>query len=358
MTRDARVVWSMRSSQIGISFPTRGYAKQGIRIAERLLERQAPYPELDSRRPARLAFVGQETYFGYCALSRPTSDVVPAFIDFRSGADPGPMLAALRSFEPDVVLTFRPEVFPEGCFQDLPAVIIGYLTEPLPRSGAVAHPDLARRLEYLEALDASNFDRILTFDPLIAESVDPIAPVWRSLPLPVSDDYFAPATRGRRPVAALFTGRSTEHRELFLGRAKHEHDVIHVVHGITDDRLRQLLAETDVGVNLHNENYPTFENRCAVYLAAGNLLVTEPISPTHGLEPGLDYLEVTVPEELERVLYNASQQPDAYRRIRIRGRMKAEYFRASRVYPRLVRDALLDVAVFGSPRRGAAAPNR
>jgi hypothetical protein len=39
-----------------------------------------------------------------------------------------------------------------------------------------------------------------------------------------------------------------------------------------------------------------------------------------------------------------------YRRVRIRGRRKAEAFRASRVYPRLVHDLLLDLDVFGTER--------
>jgi hypothetical protein len=39
--------------------------------------------------------------------------------------------------------------------------------------------------------------------------------------------------------------------------------------------------------------------------------------------------------------------------VRVRGRRKAEQFRASRVYPRLVADLLADVRAFGSPRVAA-----
>jgi hypothetical protein len=311
-----------------------------------------PYPRFSERRPLTLAFVGQETYFDYCSLNQPTDAISPVFVDFRAGADPGPMLASLREHAPEVIVAFRAEVFPPGCFDELDAVTVGWLTEPLPRPGGPAHPDLERRLEYLSAIDPGNFDRIISFDPLIAETIDRFAPVWRSLPLPVSDEYFMPVPEQEElPVQALFTGRSTDHRELFLAHAKHEFDVIHLVHGVTGERLRRFLDETAIGINLHNEAYRTFENRCAVYLAAGNLLVTEPLSPTHGLEPHVDYLEVTMPDELHRVLFNATQQPGAYRRIRIRGRRKAEYFRASRVYPRLVSDLLLDVHTFGRGRR-------
>ena len=40
--------------------------------------------------------------------------------------------------------------------------------------------------------------------------------------------------------------------------------------------------------------------------------------------------------------------------VRVRGRRKAEQFRASRVYPRLVADLLADVRAFGS--RASASP--
>ena len=41
--------------------------------------------------------------------------------------------------------------------------------------------------------------------------------------------------------------------------------------------------------------------------------------------------------------------------VRVRGRRKAEQFRASRVYPRLIADLLADLRAFGSQRAGAAA---
>jgi hypothetical protein len=48
--------------------------------------------------------------------------------------------------------------------------------------------------------------------------------------------------------------------------------------------------------------------------------------------------------------------PGVYHRVRVRGRRKAEAFRASHVYPRLVRDLLADVATFGTER--PTAPRR
>src|SRR4051794_7602814 len=204
-------------------------------------------------RPLRLAFVGQQVYFGYTSLQRQADGVEPAFFDFRHGAEPEQMLAALRAFSPDVVFVWRPEIIPAGAFAEVDAVTVGYLSEPLPRPGSVdAHPDLVTRLDALAAVDPRNFDRIVSFDPLIVPTVEQLLPVWRSFPIPVGDHYYAPVRRPRGRPRILFTGRSTEHREAFLGPVKHHYDVIHLAHGVTDQRLVEFMGEVDVGLNLHN----------------------------------------------------------------------------------------------------------
>jgi hypothetical protein len=309
-----------------------------------------PYPAPPAGAPARIAFVGQETYFRATALTAPTPSMLPCFIDFRAGAEPQPMLEAVLSFAPDAVIVFRPEVIPEGLFAGLRVPTLGFLTEPLPRGDGEPHPDLEVRLAETRLIDRSNFDRIVSFDPLFVEAADPLAPVWRSVPLPVDDRFFAPVRLSAVPPRVVFVGRSTEHREHYLVEVKHHYDVVHMAHGVFGQRLLDLLAETDVGINLHNEPCPSFENRVCLHLAAGNLVMSEPLNPTHGLEPGIDFVEIRHPEDLLRAVRQLHLYPDLYRRVRIRGRRKAEAFRASRVYPRLLHDLLLDLEVFGTDR--------
>lgn len=298
----------------------------------------------------RIAFIGQETYFRAAALTTPTAEVLPHFVEFRSGGDPQRMMSEIERFAPDVVIVFRPETIPAGLFGSLRVPTLGFLTEPLPRGDGKPHPDLEWRLADTRLIDRSNFDRIVSFDPLFVEVADSLAPVWRSVPLPVDDRFFAPVRPSAVPPRVAFVGRSTEHREAYLVAAKHDFDLLHIAHGIFGDRLLELLRETDVAINLHNEPYPSFENRVSLHLAAANLVISEPLSPTHGLEPGIDYIEVRHPDELLRSIGQIQLYPDLHRRIRIRGRRKAEAFRASRVYPRLVHDLLLDLEVFGTDR--------
>ncbi|MDQ3741946.1 MAG: hypothetical protein M3389_13485 [Actinomycetota bacterium] len=301
----------------------------------------------------RLAFVGQREYFNYTSLQAPAGGVEPSFVHFYPEAPAEPLLRALGDIEPDVVFVWRPELIPTGAFADLDAVTVGYLTEPLPRPGGEAHADLRQRWETLQRADPSNFDRIVSFDPLVARTVDAHMRVWRSFPIPVSDTYFADVNPPNPHPRVLFTGRSTRHRERFLGPVKKDFDTVHLAHGVTDEQLLPFLSEADIGVNLHNEPYPTFENRVPAYLAAGLLVISEPLSPHHGLQPGRDLLEIQEPYDLYRLVEQAAHAPHAFDTIRRQGRRAAERWRASRVYPRFVRDLVEDVRAFG---RGRPAP--
>jgi len=67
--------------------------------------------------------------------------------------------------------------------------------------------------------------------------------------------------------------------------------------------------------------------------------------------PGTDYLEARTPYDIPRTLEELEVSPDAYWEVRVSGRLQAERFRASRVYPRVVRDLIADVAAAGGRRR-------
>jgi hypothetical protein len=319
-------------------------------------ERPAPahdgHPLTDPRtRDLRVAFVGQSVYFRQCALEQPADGLDPVFLDFRAAAPPEPLLAKLEELDPDVVLVFRPEIVPLGLFDSLRALTIGYLTEPLPRDGGVDHPDLRERMWWLEQVDAGNFDRIVSFDPLIAETAASVLPVWRSLAIPVADSLFMDVRERSDPPRLLFVGRSTEHREELLAPIKRSHPIVHIGHGLFGERLVRFLERADVQLNLHNNPYPTFENRVCIALAAGHLVISEQLSPRHELQPGVDYLEVEDPQTLLALVDELSRDPHAYAEVQAAGRRQAERFRASRVYPELVRDALADVAERGKGRR-------
>jgi hypothetical protein len=298
-----------------------------------------------------VAFVGQRTYFEACAMAAPAGGIEPCFIDFRGGANTGELLAELGAFEPDVVVVFRPEIIPAGLFATLRAPIVGFATEPLPRAGEESHDNLEWNLVELDRADRANFDRVICFDPYGWAAAAARLPAWRCMPLPVDDRLFRNVTPARRPPRVIFIGYSTMHRERYLLRAKHEFDIGHYAHGLMGEELRETLAAADVGINLHGAPWPlSFENRVLLHLASGHLVLSEPLEPAFGLEPGIDFIEVLSREELSLRLHQIHQQPDAYERVRIRGRDKADQFRASRVWPAVVRDLFADLDAFGTGR--------
>ena len=296
----------------------------------------------------RVCFVGQREYFEACALSAPAGGLEPVFVDHRGGVDPSTMLARVRAAAPGVVVVFRPEIVPPGAFEELDAVTLGFTTEPLPR-GPRVHPDQDFGLRELHQADPAQFDRIVSFDPLSA-AASPV-PVWRSVPLPVDDRFYRPVRAAGHPPRVVFIGFSTPHRERWLIDAKHHFDVVHIAWGLHGDALREQFARTDVAINLHLGPFPSFENRVCLHLAAGHLVLTEPLSPRHGLVPGADYVEMTRPDQLVALIGRVRAVPDAFDAVRREGRRSAERFRASRVWPRVVGDLLADVAAFGSVRR-------
>jgi len=303
--------------------------------------------------------VGQSTFFEACSLEpsvAPTVGMETEFIEFRGGGEIGPVLERLEAFRPQVTVVFRPDVFPAGALHDVPGALLGFLTEPLPRQGrkAVRHPDLDRRLADLGAIDPLNVDRVVCFDPKSVPSAEKFVSVWRALPLPVADRYYRPVGAPVLDPKALFVGRSTPHREKYLSRARESGELLHLAFGVDADHLQQLMAEYPIAINVHNEPYPTFENRASLHLAAGQLLISEGLSPSHGLEGGIDFLVAGDGDVLAGILDRIRHLPTAWHDVRLRGRRKAELFRASHVYPRLFFDLLNDLHSRPSERPGAA----
>jgi hypothetical protein len=310
-----------------------------------------PYPLPPEGAPLRVAFVGQRTYFEASAMERPAAGIQPCFLDFRGGAETAPLLDGLARFDPHVVVCFRPENVPAGALAGVRAPVVGVVTEALPRFGRSSHPNLDYNLQELRRVDRGNVDRAICVDPLGWEAASELLPTWRSMPLPVADSLYREPTPSRHPPRIVYIGHASMHREDALIGLKHKFDLPHYAHALMGDDLREVLAASDVGIALSNDSWLiTFESRVLLHMAAGHLVISEPLDPKFGLDPGIHYVEVRDKYELDLRVHQLVAQPDAYDRVRIRGHHFSRQFRASAVWPRIIRDLLADVAAFGTER--------
>jgi hypothetical protein len=225
------------------------------------------------------------------------------------------------------------------------------LTEPL---GAMWQqdawaPDAAETQRAFEesplaAADLSGYARVVAHDPLVARHLD----VRRSPPWAVDDALFLGHRPPPDPVKPLFLGESTYDREHVIIDAKHHYELSHYAYGLTGERLEEVLEATNVGVVVHPlRGRLTFPPEAALHLAAGHLLITNPLVPPRGLEPGLDHLVIFELDQLLHFLHELRKRPKVFEHVRLRGRLRAEELRASRVWPRLLADLGPDLEAFG-----------
>ena len=216
---------------------------------------------------------------------------------------------------------------PEGAPPDVRGVVVGWLTQVLPHPRARARPDPPEP----PAIAAGEFDRLIAADPELGEHV------WRSVPIPVADALYGEVVVAReKPVVAWAAPPPRDEAKLAD---------LEIRPAGTDDAI--------VVVNVHADHWPRFEHEVAQHLAAGRLVISEALAPLHGLEPDLDFLQADDPDRILDFLWTLERFPAEFDRVRHRGRLKAEYFRASRVWPRLIHDLLLDVREFGTARVSA-----
>jgi hypothetical protein len=289
--------------------------------------------------PLRVAFLGAAAWLDGCCPSVPAGGLIPERFEIGASARIESALSATQAFKPDVTIVFEPPCIPAEALEELPGVTLGVLVGSTPGPGV--------------AEAASGLDRIVSFFPALTGTAVGAAKIWRAIPPPVGDELFGEVRRVDGRPRAMSVGRSTEHREWMLMPAKHHHDLLQVLHGVSGPSLVELLREYDVGVYVAPEPGGGFGHQVGMHLAAGHLLLAETLTPAHGLERNIDYLHVDSPDGLVRVLDRLGRFPEMHQRIRVRGRLKAEQYRASRLFSRVARDLLADVSVFGRAQAAA-----
>jgi hypothetical protein len=307
---------------------------------------------LERARSLQVLFVGSPVLLGSFAPTAPAEGFSYGHLRVDPGASLADVLATREGPPVDVSIVLDPESFARAELAALPGATVGVLTEARSEGGGsdTTSGRRRRRAEESAREPPIPLDRLVSLDPARTGEALAGSEIWRAMAPPVSDAMFAEVRKLHRAPRVLSIGRWSEHREAMLLPAKHHHDLLQVIHGVVGEELGELLVEYDVGVFAPREHGGGFGQQVALHLAAGHLLVSFPLEPAHGLERDIDYLEVDSPKALVWVLDRLTRFPEMHQRIRVRGRMKAEQFRASRVFARLVYDLLADIAAFGEQR--------
>lgn len=281
----------------------------------------------------RVGFLGAATWLDGCAPTALAGRMTPRRFDVApDGAGAEHVRDAIERFRPAVAVVFDPPSLPPDLLAGLAGLTLGVLVDrPASAAGSA-----------LSALD-----RVVSFDPSLTGERVGRSVLWRAIPPPVSDALYAQPRERRRAPRAMSIGRSSEHRERMLMPAKHHHDLLQVIQGVTGAALRELLAECDVGVYVARDPGGRYAHQVGVHLAAGQLLLSEELTPAHGLERNIDYLTIESPDGLVWALERLARFPEMYRAIRVRGHLKSHQYRASRVFSRLLHDLQADVGAFG-----------
>jgi hypothetical protein len=285
--------------------------------------------------PLRAAFLGPRTWLANGVPEAPVHGFqARCFLTARADTAGTETLRSVRSFAPHVVVVFDPAALPTALVEAIPGLGLGVIVdqEPSDREPVALPPSIVRRV---------------AFSPRVPGERHPGGEIWRSIPPPVGDRFF----KGVRPLHAAprpcSIGRSTEHREWMLMPAKHENDLLQAVHGVEGADLEEVLDAHDVGVHVAARAGGPFGPQVGLHLAAGQLLLSEALEPAHGLEHDIDYLQFDSPDSLVWMLDRLGRFPEMYQRVRVRGRMKAEQYRASTLFAQLTGDLLADVSAFG-----------
>jgi hypothetical protein len=283
--------------------------------------------------PLRVAFLGAQVWLDGCAPTAPSHGLDAALFPLDGGGEDARALAGAHAFRPQATVIFDPAAHPPELLRELPGTTLGVLVDGLP-DGAGAR-------------GAAGLDRLIAFDPALTGERVGDNEVWRATPPSVNDALYGEVRPLHRAPRAMTVGRSTPHREALLMPTKHSQDLLQVIHGVSGAPLIELLREYDVAVYASPEPGGRFGPQVGMHLAAGQLLLSEPLTPAHGLERNIDYLHYETAGALVWAIERMERFPEMYQRIRIRGRLKAEQYRASRLFARLAHDLLADVAAFG-----------
>ena len=206
------------------------------------------------------------------------------------------------------------------------------LVSVAPRLARGTEESLMRRRSFLEEVLANGGFSVVVSD---AESYEYCARqgyhVFLSPP-PVSDSVSAPSASAEKKFAVLRPREQTEYLRKYLDALPTKPALVDVG-SLLEIESPQIPSHWIV---LRDSLTKCFPYGAAIAAVAGQTLISEALHPHWGLEPGLDYVEYSTPEELRRIVEQIARHPHSTQLVAWRAGAKRDNFVASKIFLRLV----------------------
>ena len=203
-----------------------------------------------------------------------------------------------------------------------------------PRLSAVEAAGLERKVCLLEQTDWSGAVGFIVSDPASQEFMSSKGISTVLSPPPVSDAIQGMSLKSSSDFS-FFSGDSWGDLARSYAEARNKVS--------SSPEIRDISESINWPRSAFSVSFPqTFRTRfpyeAAVALFAGQALIAGSIEPLWGVEPGIDFLEFSSPEELAYILLHLWRWPTSVNLMRYRGLQKARAFKASDVYRELLRE--------------------
>lgn len=291
-----------------------------------------------------VAFIAQPEYFSFHYTDILEDMYTVRYFSNSFSEDPA-FFKELIEFDADINIFFRGEIVPQQVLESLTGVRVGLSSEPFPKiidRSLIYTEDSLNRFEFFLRIFDRSFDYIFHYDEVSKfffenQGIE----VSGYFPFPIATEKIEPAMTAKK-WDIFFSGRSTDHRDKYFGPLKRDFNFLHINHGVVGSDLLDFVHMSKISLNIHAENEISWEPRTQFLMAAGALLVSEPLSPTCPLRPGVDFVEVRDPWNAYETCRDILKNYSAYRHIAENGRRRIETLLSSRkTFPVFFNDLLI-----------------
>lgn len=201
-----------------------------------------------------------------------------------------------------------------------------------PRLALVAEESIETRREFLVTLPLNDLSVIVASDRWTFDYCSSVSPRVLLSPPPVNDELAHTPITSNATIRVWPPAKQSPYLQKFLEPLPRDA----VMAGIESLAEGQVWTVPSHWVVPQSGLHHAFPYEAAMALVAGQTLITESLVQSWGLEPGLDYIEYSTPDELHRIVEHLMRYPESTRLMAGRGKTKSSMFIASNVYARLL----------------------